>query len=964
MSSLSAELVVAGTGCGEGTGCPTLLLCTFREPASFAGALREDEAGEGAGAGQSSSSSSSPDPSPTSPPTPVETLFLNCGECSCRCASEARVKLASTTAVLLTRLTPSTVSGLPSLVFHLSDGGAAGLDVVGPGRGGSGSGTGTGADTGAGPCGTADVLAAIGSYVVRRYPEVAVEEVDAENEEEGEEDEGETAARPSPSAAASSSSSSSSSAAAGPRLVHDSRGAVPYVWGKAVGAGVRAWCLPVAGRAETSASATPGVKRRRDAPSGPRRAAMCCYVLCISGPAKVRGLAGSPAATERWIVVVDCASAGDVEGVRDAVERGLRALLPRGAAGSPTSTDVLLVHLADSSVATAPAYRLWTGQAGEEGHSRRHVFVRGGAGGGEGAAEATSHGAAAASSAAATVATHFPAAVIQAAHLHSVDEGVFPLALPGPLPPRGALRPLARVPLFPFSWATPSSPRADAAVDIGAERARARALIPPAVEREAAKEAGARTVAVDANRAAAAAMRRNLLGGGAAAPAPVLAPAPAPAPASSSTAVPYRRALVSALTPSVTFLGTGAAAPSKRRSCSAVLVDLGGAAGPCLAPTLLLDCGEGTLAKLEQLAAAATAEVSGTAAGAASSSSPPLDALLLSVRAIWVSHLHADHHTGLATVLFARGRARAQSATASFVPPLLVVGPPALEPLLRVYERLARAAAADEGWTYGAEGPVRFVRTGTALAATALVDATARGGPSPPHAQGSPLAPSPFPLTLAAWTDVPVQHSRDAYGCALTLVGGGASASPPLVLVYSGDTRPCEGLVRATVEAARAATGAPHGAAPHQANPFAARVVFVHEATFNDDRLADAERKRHSTVGEAMGVAARVGMGIGGGGSGSGGGLELVVLTHFSQRYPALGMAAAAATAAGDGAGAAAAAAAAPSPPAPPVPTLFACDLMRLPLLAGAVDAYGLADRVERVRAALAEEAREGRGEG
>ncbi|KDD72113.1 hypothetical protein H632_c3845p0, partial [Helicosporidium sp. ATCC 50920] len=70
-------------------------------------------------------------------------------------------------------------------------------------------------------------------------------------------------------------------------------------------------------------------------------------------------------------------------------------------------------------------------------------------------------------------------------------------------------------------------------------------------------------------------------------------------------------------------------------------------------------------------------------------------------------------------------------------------------------------------------------------------------------------------------------------------------------LVFSGDTRPCEAVVRA----ARDAT------------------LLVHEATFEDALRDEALAKRHSTTGEALDVAARAGV-------------NRVVLTHFSQRYP------------------------------------------------------------------------------
>ena len=72
-----------------------------------------------------------------------------------------------------------------------------------------------------------------------------------------------------------------------------------------------------------------------------------------------------------------------------------------------------------------------------------------------------------------------------------------------------------------------------------------------------------------------------------------------------------------------------------------------------------------------------------------------------------------------------------------------------------------------------------------------------------------------------------------------------------MTVVYSGDTRPCEALV---------ALGK-------------GTSLLIHEATFGDDKQAEAESKRHSTIGEALDVALRMSA-------------FRTVLTHFSQRYP------------------------------------------------------------------------------
>ena len=97
---------------------------------------------------------------------------------------------------------------------------------------------------------------------------------------------------------------------------------------------------------------------------------------------------------------------------------------------------------------------------------------------------------------------------------------------------------------------------------------------------------------------------------------------------------------------------------------------------------------------------------------------------------------------------------------------------------------------------------------------------------------------------LGDLVSVPVRHCKDAHGVVMAMWGGEK-------IVYSGDTRPCDRLARAGVGA----------------------TLLIHEATFDDDRAEDAARKRHCTVREALGVAAKMRA-------------EQTVLTHFSQRYP------------------------------------------------------------------------------
>ena len=72
-------------------------------------------------------------------------------------------------------------------------------------------------------------------------------------------------------------------------------------------------------------------------------------------------------------------------------------------------------------------------------------------------------------------------------------------------------------------------------------------------------------------------------------------------------------------------------------------------------------------------------------------------------------------------------------------------------------------------------------------------------------------------------------------------------------VVYSGDTRPCNALVR---------------------EGFGADLL-IHEATHADDMLDKARSDRHSTVGEAIDVATRMQA-------------QHTILTHFSSRWEKL----------------------------------------------------------------------------
>lgn len=269
--------------------------------------------------------------------------------------------------------------------------------------------------------------------------------------------------------------------------------------------------------------------------------------------------------------------------------------------------------------------------------------------------------------------------------------------------------------------------------------------------------------------------------------------------------------------PRLAFLGTGAALPSKYRNgarplCVRRLLSL-----PCFCAVtgnyvelpgrggVLLDCGEGSYGQLLRLYGP-----------------DRLAELLLELRVIVISHIHADHHLGTVRILTARHRLACErwgEAEARRRAPILVA-PTMLHYWLREY--------CDYEVLH-----FRFVD---------IAECTARQ-----HAHSALFEQE---LGLAALYTVPVVHCTDAVGVVLEHVPR-SDAENAWKLVFSGDTRPCESLMRAGADC----------------------TLLIHEATFEDELQSEAVAKNHATTAEAIAAAATMRA-------------RFVVLNHFSQRYP------------------------------------------------------------------------------
>lgn len=254
-------------------------------------------------------------------------------------------------------------------------------------------------------------------------------------------------------------------------------------------------------------------------------------------------------------------------------------------------------------------------------------------------------------------------------------------------------------------------------------------------------------------------------------------------------------------------LGTGSSIPSKHRNVSGTLIRVPGIG------SYLLDCGEGTLGQIRRLFGDdGSAEV------------------LRDLRCIVVSHLHADHHMGVASTIKAWYEQTLTDGNHEALLAICCIGR-----YRTVLEEIAQVE--DIGFHRlrfpSCPHPRERDRDVTNAADLAALVCGAPGGNA--DADGA--------FGLRAIKRIPVAHCWRSYGTELELTSG-------LRIAWSGDCRPSSKFAQAC-----------HGA--H---------LLVHECTFGDDMQHHAKHKMHSTMGEALGVAREMGA-------------RRTLLTHFSQRY-------------------------------------------------------------------------------
>ncbi|MCJ1386757.1 hypothetical protein MMC17_009883 [Xylographa soralifera] len=285
----------------------------------------------------------------------------------------------------------------------------------------------------------------------------------------------------------------------------------------------------------------------------------------------------------------------------------------------------------------------------------------------------------------------------------------------------------------------------------------------------------------------------------------------------------------------IIFLGTGSALPSKYRNVSGTLLRVPGSG------SYLFDAGENTLGQLSRIY-----------------THEELLEVLRDLRMIWISHLHADHHLGITSIIKAWYNAvygdkyvEDESTKVSLTEQLM-------DPAKVMLEQQRLFIASDEAMNRWLAEYASVEDFGFDKLVTLNIWAAKPGKPDTTRMEwnGTPMGFNTIHprlnqamrtatgLTKLAAANVP--HCHGSKGVAVTFPSG-------FKFAYSGDCRPS----RSFAEIGKGAT------------------VLLHEATFDDELRGDAQAKLHSTTSEAIGVGIVMGA-------------RRVLLTHFSQRYQKL----------------------------------------------------------------------------
>ncbi|CAH2980475.1 unnamed protein product [Chilo suppressalis] len=249
--------------------------------------------------------------------------------------------------------------------------------------------------------------------------------------------------------------------------------------------------------------------------------------------------------------------------------------------------------------------------------------------------------------------------------------------------------------------------------------------------------------------------------------------------------------------PKVVFLGTGSCIPSKTRNTSAIVVHIDDNR------SVLLDCAEGTFGQIVRFYGPKRAS-----------------AFLRTLRAVYVSHLHADHHLGLIGVLQARRQAFAEVHSEKPPEPLYLLAPGQIYTWLSIYDQQFERIRGD----FTLVPNQTLLEDGSSEMTSAVLAS----------------------IGVHQIRTCLVSHCPNAFGVALQV-------DQHHKITYSGDTIPCEELVKIGQDS----------------------TLLIHEATMEDELADEARTKMHSTTSQAIDIGKQMNA-------------RYTLLTHFSQRYARL----------------------------------------------------------------------------
>ncbi|XP_037872665.1 ribonuclease Z, mitochondrial isoform X2 [Bombyx mori] len=248
--------------------------------------------------------------------------------------------------------------------------------------------------------------------------------------------------------------------------------------------------------------------------------------------------------------------------------------------------------------------------------------------------------------------------------------------------------------------------------------------------------------------------------------------------------------------PKLVFLGTGSCIPSKTRNTSCFVLHVDEHS------SIVLDCGEGSFGQMVRFYGP-----------------KKVNAFLRTVKAIYISHLHADHHIGLIGLLQARREAFEESSATPEAAYLLAPGQ--IVSWLSVYNQQFERIQND--YTLIPNQSLLYDSSTEEMTSAIL----ARIG-------------------VQAIKTCLVSHCPNAFGVAIDLDGTHK-------ITYSGDTLPCEELIKIGENS----------------------TLLIHEATMEDELALEARMKMHSTTSQAIAAGRQMRA-------------AYTLLTHFSQRYARL----------------------------------------------------------------------------